>query len=67
MPTSSHPLQDDAPAAWRDQTLVLELEALLDARRALMQELMVLDAQVANYFARLLPAHGSSPAPSDSA
>lgn len=55
MPTSSQSLQNDAPAAWRDQTLVLELEALLDARRALMQELVALDAQVASCFARLLP------------
>ena len=44
-----------APSEWLDQALVLELEALLDARKALMQELQALDAQVANHFARLLP------------
>ncbi len=47
-----------APSEWRDQTLVLELEALLDARKALMQELQALDAQVASHFARLLPDSG---------
>lgn len=44
-----------APSEWHDQSLVLELEALLDARKALMQELQVLDAQVESHFARLLP------------
>lgn len=44
-----------APSEWHDQALVLELEALLDARKALMQELQALDAQVASHFARLLP------------
>ena len=44
-----------APPEWHDHALVLELEALLDARKALMQELLVLDAQVASHFARLLP------------
>ncbi len=52
-----------APSEWRDQTLVLELEALLDARKALMQELQALDAQVASHFARLLPETAVPPMP----
>jgi hypothetical protein len=58
-PTAPLTLPDDAPSAWRDQSLVLELEALLDARRALMTELMALDEQVASHFSRLLPDAGA--------
>ncbi len=43
-----------AQSEWRNEALVLELEALLDARRALMLELIALDAQVATYMGRLL-------------
>lgn len=43
-----------AQSEWRREALVLELEALMDARRALMQELLALDAQVATYMTRLL-------------
>ncbi len=43
-----------ARSEWRDEALMLELDALLDARRALMLELVALDAQVATYMGRLL-------------
>jgi hypothetical protein len=43
-----------AQSEWRREALVLELEALMDARRALMQELLALDAQVATHMTRLL-------------
>lgn len=43
-----------ARSEWHNEALVLELEALLDARRTLMLELVALDAQVANYMGRLL-------------
>jgi hypothetical protein len=47
-----------------NEALVLELDALLDARRALMLELLALDAQVATYMERLLArpdlAHGQA-------
>ena len=43
-----------AQSEWRNEALALELEALLDARRALMLELIALDAQVATYMGRLL-------------
>ena len=48
-------LESSMPEAWHDQTLVLELEALLDARKALIQELLALDGQISTYFSRLLP------------
>ncbi len=57
------PTTHAAPPEWHDQTLVLELEALLDARKALMQELQALDAQVASHFARLLPETVVPPMP----